>query len=284
MSIKAILDSLEGVEESLHSMYKEADGRYVLDVEGMVSEDDIETHEKTQGLKSALDKERQARKDLEKRSRELENKAGKVTDEDLEELGQLRELKRKAEEEKRRREGEFDKWRDEINNEHKSTLEKRDGVIQSLQSQIREDRIGRQIAEACAEHGAPTQLMQAYIEKHVKSAFDDDGKLQVSVIDNDGTGMIDNEGKPLGISGFVKKLSDSKDFGQYFASTMKNGGGTPPGDRDGQGQGKNPGEKPATSEVDTSNMSASKLAMHKRRLAIDKFRADQDQKDAAADG
>lgn len=276
MGIKAIVDDLESVEEGLRGFYKQVGDRYVLDAEGMVPEDDIENHEKTQGLKSALQKERESRREYEKKVKELENKpASKFTDEDVAELESLRDIKRKAEEERRRREGEFDKWRDEINSEHQQTVEQKDAFIQRLQDQIRSDRVGRQIAEACGEHGAPTALMAAYIEKHVKSSFDDEGNLQVSVVDAEGSRMLDAEGKPLGIGGFVKKLADSKDFGQYFASKQKSGAGTPPGDRDGPGSGGKPGEKPSGEQPDPSKMSATERANYERKQKIAAFREQQ---------
>lgn len=274
MGLKAILDSLDDVDENLRDMYRETEGgQFILDVEGMVPEDQIESHEKTKGLKSALDKEREARKQYEKRARELESKAGKISDEDLEELEQLRAAKQKAEEERRRRNGEFEKWRDEIQKEHKQEVEARENRIRSLQEQIRQDRIGRQIAEACAEHGATnTAVMQAFIERHVKADFDDEGQLSVAVLDPaDGNRMLDSEGKPLSIPGFVKKLSESKDFAPLFASRQKSGGGTPPSDRDGQG-GRPSGETPRGNAPDLEKMSQAERRRYEIRQKIDEHR------------
>ena len=266
MPLKAVLENVEDLDEVTRGLYKEADGRFILDVEGMVSEDEIESHEKTQGLKSALDKERQSRRDFEKKVKELESKTGDFTAEDLAELEELRDVKRKAEEERRRQTGEFDKWRDEINSEHAQTLAKKDEFISRLQETIRSDRVGRQIAEACAEHGAPTALMDAYIKQHVKSSFDDEGNLKIEIDHPDISGL-DEQGQPISIGGFVKKLADHKEFGQYFASKQKSGAGTPPADRDG-GKGGNPGETPGN-EPDPATMTPSQKRMHDIRQKID---------------
>ena len=275
MTLKAVIASLEDVDESLREMYVQSGDSYVLDVEGMVAEDAIETHEKTQGLKSALDKERQAKRDFEKRLKEMERSQNEFTADDLKELEELREVKKKAEEERRRQSGEFDKWREEINTEHQSALDAQTNVIKNLQEQIRADRIGRQIAEACAEHGAPNSLMSAYIEKHIKSSFNDEGILEVSVMDpTDNTRMIDGEGNPLSINGFVKKLSESKEFGQYFTSKQKAGAGTPSGDGEGDGT---PGEKPNSGDpVDLDKMSAPQRALHEKKQKIAEFRQAQE--------
>lgn len=54
MTLKFQLDSLDGIEsDDIKGLYTEKDGKFVLDVEGAVSEDDVT------GLKSALVKERE---------------------------------------------------------------------------------------------------------------------------------------------------------------------------------------------------------------------------------
>ena len=275
MTLKAVVDSIDDLDESLHSLYTQSGDKYILDVDGMVNIDDIENHEKTQGLKSALDKEREARKEFERQNRDLQRRQGQFTDEDIKELEALRDVKAKAEEERRRTAGEFDSWREEINQTHAQELEAQRKLTSSLQDQIRSDRVGRQIAEACAEHGAPADLMEAYIERHIKSEFNEDGSLAVSVLDGEGMRMVNGEGQPLGISGFVKKLADDKKFGQYFASKQKSGSGTPPQDRDGLPGGN--GEKPKEAPQNTDGMSASQKAMHEKKQKIAAFREQQQQ-------
>lgn len=269
MAIAALVDNLDNVDEALRPMYKEVGDHFILDVEGMVSIDEIKTHPETQGLVSALDKEREARKDFERKNRELERRQGSFTDDDVKELTELRDVKKTAEEERRRQAGEFDSWRDEIGSEHKTVLASKDEIIKGLQSSIRSDRVGRQISEACAEHGAPATLMQSYIKEHVRSEFDDEGTLSVSVVDGEGMRMVDGDGQPLGVGGFVKKLADSKEFGQYFTSKQKSGSGTKPTDRDGSG---GTGEKPDEDKVDVEGMSAPARAMHEKKQKIAAFR------------
>ena len=60
MALKLTLDSLDGLDDGVKSLYAEKDGKYRLDVEGI---------EDTSGLKSALEKERTARRELEKRAK-----------------------------------------------------------------------------------------------------------------------------------------------------------------------------------------------------------------------
>ena len=55
MALKLTVDTLDGIDESHHALYAEKDGKFHLDVDGV---------EDTTGLKSALDKERKANREL----------------------------------------------------------------------------------------------------------------------------------------------------------------------------------------------------------------------------
>lgn len=65
MALKLLLDSLDGLDEALKSLYVEKDGKFHLDVTGI---------EDTSGLKSALQKERDAAKAERQRAKDLEDR------------------------------------------------------------------------------------------------------------------------------------------------------------------------------------------------------------------
>lgn len=58
MKLKAVVDSLEGIDEAYQGLYTEKGGKYVLSIDG------IDAHPTVSGLVSALDKERSERKSL----------------------------------------------------------------------------------------------------------------------------------------------------------------------------------------------------------------------------
>lgn len=66
MALKFVVDTLEGIDEGLHGEYEERDGKFHLKVDGLPA------HEDVGGLKSALQKEREARSKAEKRISEIE--------------------------------------------------------------------------------------------------------------------------------------------------------------------------------------------------------------------
>lgn len=77
MAIALVLKSLDGVDEALHSMYVEKDGQYHLDVEGL---------EDTSGLKSALQKERQAAKEARELAKSIEERFRDIDPERVREM------------------------------------------------------------------------------------------------------------------------------------------------------------------------------------------------------
>lgn len=231
MSIELFVDDIESVEEALRDDYvKGDDGRYVLKgmasaLSGYVKVDDIEKHEKTQGLVSALDKERESRREAERKARELEERSSGMTEEEKKELETLRTARAEAEEKRRRAEGEFDKWREEIAQKHDQAIKD----IVAERDQLREALVGgevsRQIATALSDHGGRAAVLTPMLQQYVQATYED-GKVSISVTDADGNRKLDDQGNPLTISGFVEGMAKDKDFGDLFASKMKSGGGS----------------------------------------------------------
>lgn len=83
MALKPTLDTLDGLEESLHSHYVEKDGKFVLDLDGEVP---------APGLKNALDAERNARKLSDAKIAELQAKIDAGDENSLKEKEQYKEL------------------------------------------------------------------------------------------------------------------------------------------------------------------------------------------------
>jgi len=255
MAIKAIVASLDTVEESLRSEYTpvEGGGYRLKALEGFVSEDAIETHEKTKGLKSALEKERAERRDYERKVKALE--AGQITEEDRTELEALRQAKLKTEETRRRQEGEFDKWRADIADKHSKETQSLVSKLSRRDSMILDGEVFRQISDACNEFGGRASILTPLVQQSVRKAFAEDGeRLEITVHDGEGTKILGDDGKPLSIKGFVKRMAENKEFADLFASKQKAGGGSD-SNRDGGGGKANDGEKPDTKGLSRAKMS-----------------------------
>lgn len=84
--LKFQIDSLEGLDASLHGFYDKTDTGYQLKVDGL---------EDTGGLKTALQKERESNKDAKQRLAELERQREEAEKKVLEEQGKYKELSEK---------------------------------------------------------------------------------------------------------------------------------------------------------------------------------------------
>ena len=181
MSLKPTLETLDGLHEEVAKLYTKKDGKFVLDVEDS-------------GLKSALQKEREAREAAEKAL-----KAKEQAEEDQ---------KRKTEEELALKRGEFDKIRAQDQAAIKAAEEK----ALALESKLRNGAMERAAMEAIvASGGIPEALMP-----HVTSL------LEVVAEGDSFKVLVKGEpGKKLG--DFVAGLKESKPWG--FQPSGANGGG-----------------------------------------------------------
>lgn len=118
MELPYQVETLDDVPESARSLYQETDGGYRLPVKGVKAESDIA------GLESAL------RKLKEERS-ELKTKA-QLAEQERKELEELRNLRKQQEQKKLESEGRWDDLREQLQNEHKAVLTKREQVIERL--------------------------------------------------------------------------------------------------------------------------------------------------------
>jgi len=86
MALKFEIDSLEGLDSSLHSQYVKTDTGYRLDIDGL---------EDTNGLKTALVKERESNKEAKAKLAELERLRDEAERKAMEENGRYKELSEK---------------------------------------------------------------------------------------------------------------------------------------------------------------------------------------------
>ena len=126
MALQLKVDSLEGLDESLHSLYVKGDNGYTLDVDGV---------EDTTGLKTALQKERDERKSAAQRLKELEAKEEEAQRKILEEQGKYKELTEKERNEKIAVQQELKKLKDEI------IMSKRDVMTRDIATSMTSDAI-----------------------------------------------------------------------------------------------------------------------------------------------
>lgn len=191
MPLKLTVDTLDDIPEALHDAYEEKDGKFVLNVEGM---------EDTSGLKSALEKERKAARELEKRVKRWES-LGKSD----EEIAEMLRAQEEAENKKAEEEGDFQK----ILKQHQERFEKdKKELMAELEAARTSERnavIGNSLMSALSKAGATDEgvdLLPERLAARIKYETQDgkrvlrimaaDGETPMAGASKDGTATFDD--------------------------------------------------------------------------------------------
>lgn len=167
MGLKYQLDTLDGLDDSVKSLYTEKEGKFVLGIEGLPQPEDVS------GLKAKVDELLGEKKLAEKKAREAEELARTEREEAARKSGNVEELEKSWSEKYIRREAELN-----------GMLEQERGT---LSTQIRDLTVGRtatDIASALAIPGSAKALLP-HIERRL-SVEQRDGKPVVVVLDQQG--------------------------------------------------------------------------------------------------
>lgn len=212
MPLDAVVDTLDSVPEALRDHYKQDGERYKLDVAG------VEFPEDVAGLKSALQKEREAAKSAAKRLQDLDGI----------DVGRYKELlaaEEKREEAEAAKRGEFDKilarnrekWEADLAAERES----RSTVEGQLTALIRDN----EARKALEGHKADVDLLLPHVLDKVQVIVGDDGQRRTVVRGAEGAPRMNDEGKEMTISELVAEMAQSDRYAAGFPATVKKGGG-----------------------------------------------------------
>ncbi|KIC12866.1 hypothetical protein RA19_00215 [Leisingera sp. ANG-M1] len=207
MTLKAVLDTLEGVNEALQPFYAEKDGKFILQVEGMQHDADVN------GLKSALVKERE--------------NAGKYA-----KLGTPEEIAEKfaghdeALKEASRGNDKTEQFQAKIKQmeeAHASELTERDLKFSKLQSGIAISELKAELAKAGVIPDG-IDMVAGYSAARIK--FHDDGSPKIMT--KDGSSPMIGNGADGGatLADLAKELAEANPY--LVADEGKGGGGKPP--------------------------------------------------------
>lgn len=221
MALKFSVEKLDDVDEAFRPLYVEKDGKFVLDAEGIPAPSD------DTGLKTALQKERKAREDLEKQVKKWQ-RLGK-SDAEIEAM--IADAA-KAEEEKATKAGEWDKLKAQMNAKHADDLRSADEKVSAMKRALERHLVDAQATAAIAAAKGVPDLLLPHVQKHVK-VVEENGEFKVVVTDVKGDPRVDGKGEPLSISDLVVEMRGSDIFGRAFEGTGSSGSGTPPQNKGG---------------------------------------------------
>lgn len=230
MPLKATLESLDGLPEEFHEDYVKTEEGYRLKIlDNFVPKDKVED---VSGLKSALQKERENARSAAAKLKQLEEQAGEV---DIDDYRRLKELEAKAEEEKAKKAGEWDKLRSQMTAKHHEELAKKDKEAQTLLGALEKRTIDAAAVSALNELKGNVTLLLPHVKAHVRMVQDDTGEYVARVVDDAGNPRVNGEGKFLTVRELVSEMRDSDTFAKAFEASGQSGGGTPPAGSGGSG-------------------------------------------------
>lgn len=220
MAIALLVDSLDSVDESIKNFYTQTDdGKYRLDLDG---------YEDPKGLKSALEKERQAAKEASKAVKELQEKYKGI---DPDKVKSLLSKLENDEEAKLLAEGKIDEVVNKRIEKQRAELERqvKDALTKSEQAELRAKNFEQQVLDnAIRAAAAKAGLHQHAIEDalfRARTMFQLDENGNAIQIDSDGESVVlGKDGKspynPL------EWLEEMKEKAPHWYPASNSGGGS----------------------------------------------------------
>ncbi|HSW65279.1 MAG TPA: hypothetical protein VLH56_18505 [Dissulfurispiraceae bacterium] len=193
MALQLVVDSLDGMDDSIRSLYVESNGKFTLDVDGI---------DKAESVQTAIRREREARKEAEKRLKEL----GNLSREDIDELESLRAEAAKA------------RGAEDIVNQlkarHQKELEAREKQAQAYRASLEKTVLESTASKLLAEHKGNVSLLMPHIQSALR-VEEADGQFQVV---------------PANAASLEEVVTGLKStFPQAFSDSGHSGGGAPGG-------------------------------------------------------
>lgn len=204
MALKAVLQNLDGVPESLRGEYKEQDGKFYLDIEG------LDDHHGVGALKRAKDYEKEnARKAKEKfDSLNSELETARTELEDLRKNGIPK--------------GDVDRLEASYKDKYaKKELELNDKIAK-LNGALEKHLLDGQATKLATELAAKPEYVELLLP-HIRSRM----KLEAGEGDEQVVRVLDKDGKPsaLNMDDLKKELLGNKSFAAILTGSKASGGG-----------------------------------------------------------
>lgn len=209
------VESLDGIDDAVKGLYAEADGKFRLNISGLPKPED------TTGLKKALEAERRRAKGAEAYTR-----LGKTP----EEIQELLSAQERAEEERKKKAGDFEALRKQDAEKHQKALKDFEGELEAARASERSAIISHQLTTALAKAGATEDGLEFLPDRLASRIKIEtvDGKRVTRIVQADGeTPMAGSDSRGLATFDDLAKEIMTKHPG-LFKSDRPGGGGTPP--------------------------------------------------------
>lgn len=217
MALKAVLQNLDGVPESLRGEYKEQDGKFYLDIDG------IDDHHGVGALKRAKDYEKENARKAKEKADQIQADLDKANS-DLEDLRKNGIPK-----------GDVDRleqsYKDKYAKDEKVLKDRIDGLTTSLEKHL----LDSQAVKLATELAAKPEYVELLLP-HIRNRM----KLEAGEGDEHVLRVLDKDGKPsaLNMDDLKKELLGHKAFAAILTGSKAAGGGANGGGGNGGGASK----------------------------------------------
>lgn len=210
--LKAVLDSLEGLDEGLHDLYVEKDGKFHLDADGV---------QDVSGL----------RKSLERLKKEVRDAKSAVPEgfsaERWDELLALDEEAKKGDLSEKQQEA-FENLKKQLVDAQDKEKKKLGGRITELEAALRRELVTARATAAIVKHKGSVKLLLPHVERTADVQQADDGRYIPVVKDEQGHVRVDADGSNLSLDALVAELRGMEEFAGAFEGSGATGGGARP--------------------------------------------------------
>lgn len=217
MALKAVLDSLDGVDESVAQFYEQGDdGKFRLALDG------VESHPAVLGLVENRNKVLDERKKLADQLKRLEGI-------DPDEYTELKKQFAEQEQRKLEQKGEWEKLREQMQKKHEEDVAKlnaqRENVMQKLRKVLVDNEATKVITSEDFK-GNPTLLLPHIRDRVRVDESGDDFNVIVLQADGQTPLIADASGSPASIKDLISEMREDPSFGQAFAASGATGTGS----------------------------------------------------------
>lgn len=232
MTLRCLLDSLDGLPDDVAKEYEEKDGKFIL-----ILDDDIRQHPKAKAVANAFERARAREKELKDKLAEVESKLAEYPEDfnaeqfasDMDELTTLRAKKKKGgddpDPEQARQKQLYEQRIATLERKHgedKAALEKEKAeLIKEIERLVADEGLRKELIEA----GVEKKLMNGAIALHRKNV-----KVRQDETTKEWSGYFETDLGETSIKDFIGNWAQSDD-GQIYIAKAKGGGGNGSGEQ-----------------------------------------------------
>lgn len=216
MALKAIVDTLDGIDEQFHGLYVEQDGKFRLQIDG------IEAHPAVAGL---VENKRTILEEKRKLAEDLKGLDGI----DPVKYREMLAAQEKQEHDRLEQKGEWEKLREQMTKKHTDAMDAEQTARETVMKKLRKVLVDNEATKVITSEefkGNPTLLLPHLRDRVRVDESGDDFAVTVLQADGQTPLIADASGTPATIKDLIGEMREDPAFGQAFAATGASGTGS----------------------------------------------------------